>query len=257
MRRPAIAICCAALLLAACAGGRREVRWGTEARVVTHKVLPGETWRSIAGDFYRDPDRAEALARYNGTIPSQQPAPGSGVRVPLSERDIDRLGGRLAAASAYNEGIALAERGEYAAAIERFSAAVDADPTMLDASFNLAVCHQKLGVHGKAAGILEELARRAPDDPRYPFALGHSRYRSGDPAAAARSFEAALRIDPRYGEAIYALAVAYEQAGETGKAIEAYRRYLETDRDGEWAGEAKTRLRRLEQGAGAGKGNSG
>jgi tetratricopeptide (TPR) repeat protein len=238
-------------VLSACAGGKREIRYGEEARVVTHKVLPGETWRSIAGEFYRDPGRGAELARYNGADPEGDPAPGTGVRIPLSEDDIDELGDRLDAAARYNEGIAFAERGEYVEAIERFSAAVEADPTMLDASFNLAVCFQKLGMHERAAEILEELARRDPGDPRYHFALGHSHYRSGDPAAAARSFEAALRIDPGYGEALYALAVACEGAGEAEKARDAYLRYLSTQPEGEWAGEARIRLERLGSGDGS------
>ncbi|MDD3642465.1 MAG: tetratricopeptide repeat protein [Candidatus Krumholzibacteria bacterium] len=249
MRRAAL-ICLIALLLAACAGPRREIRWGEQARVVTHKVLPGETWESIAGEFYRDQGRGGALARYNNADPAERPAPGTGVRVPLTEDDIEGLGDRLEAAAAYNEGIALAERGAYAEAVERFTAAAEADPSMLDASFNLAVCLQNLGMHDRAAGILEDLAGRDRDDPRYHFALGHSRYRSGDPAAAARSFEAALRIDPSYGEALYALAVAREQAGEAKKAREAYLRYLSEHPGGEWAGEARTRLQRLESGEG-------
>lgn len=245
MRYRSAVICSLFALLAACGGGRREIRVGEEARVVTHKVLPGETWGTIAGEFYRDPGRGGALARYNGVDPADDPVPGTGVRVPLSDDDLEVLEDRLEAAAAYNDGIALAERGEYAEAIERFTAAAKADPTMLDASFNLAVCCQKLGMHDRAAAILEDLAGRDRDDPRYHFALGHSHYRSGDPAAAARSFEAALRIDPEFGDALYALAVAYERAGDMKKAREAYRRYLAVDPDGEWAGEARARLEGL------------
>ena len=254
MRGRVLCICIAAALLAGCAGGPREIRVGDEARVVTHKVLPGETWQSIAAEFYQDAGRGKALARYNGADQAGQPAPGTGVRVPLSRRDLDALGDRLDAAAAYNEGIALAERGEYAGAIERFEAAVHADPTMLDASFNLAVCCQKLGMHERASGILEDLARRDRNDPRYYYALGASQYRSGEPAAAVRSFEQALRIDPEHGDALYALAVAYEQSGETEKAQQTYRRYLAAHPDGEWAGEARTRLEGLGSSQPRGKG---
>ena len=241
-RRALFICCCAGLLLAACAGGRRGIGPGDEERLVTHQVLPGETWESIAEEFYRDRARGDALARYNGADPEEPPRPGTGVRIPLSRDDLGEIDHRLEAAAAYNEGIELAERGEYAAAVERFGDAADIDPSLLDASFNLAVCYQKLGLHDKAIPILEDLARRDGGDPRYHFALGHSRYRSGDFGSAARSFEQALRIDPLYGEALYALAVSYERGGERDKARETYRRYLALEPDGDWAAEARARL---------------
>jgi tetratricopeptide (TPR) repeat protein len=246
-----IITCIAALLLAcafvSCGGGSRGISTGDPASVVTHKVVPGESWASISEDYYGSDDRAEALADYNGSDPASPPRPGKGIRIPLSPGDLDLLDEKLNAAAIYNEGLDLAMRGDYAGAVERFRAALEKDPDLHEASFNLAVTYQKLGLHPNAETVLEDLVAREPGVAEYYFALGNSRFHQGNFSSAARAFRWALDVDPDHLEALYSLAVSQEKMGDESGAKSTWRRYLELDSTSEWAEEAKARLGALEK----------
>ena len=100
MRRFPAILCL--LVLCSCAGPRAPRPGGGPEKVVTHEVRAGEGWREIAEDFYGDPDRAGALAVFNGGEPGIDPDAGSGVRIPLAKGDMRRLDRRLDAAALYN-----------------------------------------------------------------------------------------------------------------------------------------------------------
>ncbi|MBN1885326.1 MAG: tetratricopeptide repeat protein [Candidatus Krumholzibacteriota bacterium] len=244
MRPIAIALA-SALLAASCAGPRSPGTAGEYERVVTHEVAPGENWRAIAESFYGDPSRADGLAGFNGQDPRAAPEPGSGVRVPFTGGDLRRLDRRKGAATVYNEGLALADCGDYAGAVERFRKALSLDDSFADASYNLAVTYGRLGLHGEAAGILSDLVRRRPAEARYRFALGNARFHDGNLAGAREAFLAAIERDPGHRQALYALAVACEKLGRNDEAARHLEEYLRLDDEGEWAAEARERLDRL------------
>jgi tetratricopeptide (TPR) repeat protein len=242
-----IALCALlAVSLASCGGGK-GVGYGEPARVVTHKVVPGESWESISVDFYGSASRAADLAVFNGSETSQPPPAGTGIRVPLSPEDLDALDSRLDAAAVYNEGLERARRGDYAGSVEKFEQALDTDPGFHEASFNLAVTYQKLGMHDRAEGVLDLLVTERPGYGEYWFALGNSQFHQGHYSKAARSFRRALDLDPEYLRALYSLAVSLEKMGEKERAVSTWRRYLELDPDSEWADEARKRMGTLEK----------
>lgn len=241
MRRFVTAIIAALLVLPACAGPRRGAPPRPIEKVVTHQVRTGETWQSIAHDFYGDRTRAGKLASFNGMPEAQTPAVGAGVRVPLSRADLGLLERRLDAVSAYNSGIELASAGNYGEAIEQFRRALSIDPHMLDASFNLAVTYQKLGLHVKAIPLLKRLTEREPDRVAYHFALGHSLFHAGDYGEAKDTFRRTLEIDHTHRRALFSLAVVHEKRGERDEALRRWNEYLELDPDGAWADEARAR----------------
>jgi tetratricopeptide (TPR) repeat protein len=232
-------------LLASCAGRKELLRPDRAEQIVTHEARYGETWESIATDFYGDDERAEALARYNGADPLAPPEPGVGVRIPLSRGDVRSLRSRLDAVEIYNEGLDLATQGDYAGAVERFRDALERDSGFADASFNLAVTYRKLGLHDKAATVLEDLVMRNPGNPEYLFALGHARFSSGGLAAAEKSFGEALSVDPGHLKSLFALATVLEREGKIEKARDRFVEYLIRDPEGEWAAEARSRVERL------------
>ncbi len=240
---------CAAM--SSCAGERpaSQPREPVE-QVVTHRVAQGETWRSLARDFYGDEDRADALARDNGMDVSVEPRAGSGVRVFLSERDAKRARSRLDAAREYNTGLDFAAEGNYAAAIGRFEEAVKLDPGLVDASYNLAIAYEKLGYHDKASAILDDLVTVVPESTAYRYALGVSRYGAGDLEGAERAFLAALAVEPDHRKSLFSLAVVLEKRGAVEQAKERFRRYLALDPDGEWADSARAHLKTLERAGG-------
>lgn len=236
-----------AAFLASCGGGGKSVSTGDPASVVTHKVVPGESWKSISEEFYGSAARAESLAEFNGQDPAVPPSPGKGIRIPLSPDDLDILDSRLDAASIYNEGLDLAVDGDYAGAVVKFREALKVDPDLHEASFNLAVTYQKLGLQSNAETVLEDLVTREPGNAEYYFALGNARFHQAHYSGAARAFRWAIDVDPGHLQSLYALAVSQEKMGEEDKARGTWRKYLELDPDSEWADEARAHLSTLEK----------
>ena len=239
------AICVALLVLPACAGPRRGSLSGPVEKVITHRVRQGESWQSIARDFYRDASRADELAAFNGSDGRHPPRPGAGVRVPFARADLELLEQELEAASVYNQGIERASEGNYGEAVELFQRALEIDPELLDASFNLAVTYQKLGLHAKAIPLLKDLANREPGRAAYHYALGHSYFHADELAEAKHAFTRALEIDSTHGRALYSLAVVCRMRGEHEDAIRHWDSYLELYPSGEWADEARARRQEL------------
>lgn len=240
---------CAAIL--SCAGERPSSRAREPVeQVITHRVAQGESWRTIARDFYGDESRAEALARDNGMDATVEPRAGSAVRIFLSEREAKRVRNRLDAAREYNAGLDLAAEGNYAAAIGRFEESIKLDPGFIDASYNLAIAYQRLAFHQKAASILEDLVSLVPGNVAYRFALGASLFGAGDLAGAEKAFLAVLAAEPSHRKALFSLAVVFEKRGAFEKAGDTYRRYLSLDSRGEWAESARARLKELDRAGG-------
>ncbi len=115
-----------------------------------------------------------------------------------------------------NRGTAYFTLGDYRAAIEDLSRAIEIDPEFAPAHLNRGTAY---GVIGDYANALADLNKALEINPRYALA-----YRNraivygalGDGAAAAADYAAAVRIDPRYAEHIRALQTA---AGEKGPEI--------------------------------------
>jgi tetratricopeptide (TPR) repeat protein len=233
------------LLYAACAGREGITQPGDIKKVVTHRVGHRETWQSIAREFYGDGERAGELAVYNGSTEQEQPAVGSGVRIPLTGSDLRSLDRRLELFETYNEGLDLAGQGNFAEAIERFRKALEIDPDFTDAAFNLAVTFRKLGLHSNAVTVLTDLIRRSPESPDYLYALGNSRFHLRDLAGARDAFGRALSIDPSYHKARFSMAVVCEKLDRREEALRHWTEYLKLDPDGEWAEQARAHIEAL------------
>jgi len=233
-------------ILPSCAPKRVQVPEVKPDRVITHRVLPGESWESISEDYYGTSDRAVELARFNQMKVSDKLRPGSGVRIPLRREDKRYLEHRARALKIYNEGTDLSSHGKYVKAIEKFNEALKIDPALVDARFNKAICFQKLGLHGKAEPILKELVRKYPSEQRYLFAYGNSLFYLGRLKEALSVFQKVLKQDPDHLKSLYAVAVVYEKLGEKGKAIDSWKKYLKKDIETEWADSAREHLKRLE-----------
>jgi Tfp pilus assembly protein PilF len=64
----------------------------------------------------------------------------------------------------------------------------------------------------------------------------------GESRRAVFYFERALAADPRFSDAHFNLAMAYEQVGERAKARPHWKRYLEIEPTGTWADIAREHL---------------
>ena len=227
------------VLMISCAPGRVPRREVKPEDVVTHRVIPGETWESLSRDYYGTEKRADETLK-----------PGTGVRVPLNRTDLRYLRKKARAVGVYNEGLELVSRKMYGKAVEKFREALKLDPSLRDAEFNIAVCWQKLGLHEKAVGILESLVKRSGPEERYLFALGNSRFHLKEFGKAADTFKKVLALNPSNLKALFSLAVTFEKMGRKDDAVETWRRYLKLDKSGEWADSARRHLESLTKGGG-------
>ena len=78
MRSSAVLLSLALLLAVSCAGRKETLRPERAEQIITHQVQYGETWVTIAEDFYGDDSRAGDLALYNGVDQERLPEPGGG-----------------------------------------------------------------------------------------------------------------------------------------------------------------------------------
>jgi predicted Zn-dependent protease len=97
---------------------------------------------------------------------------------------------------------------------------------------------------------LEKLLAAGKDSALLRFSLGGEYLKSGDPAAAARHLEEAVRLDPNYSAGWKLLGKALAEAGRPGEALAAYRRGIgvaEQKGDIQAAKEMRVFARRLEK----------
>ena len=64
----------------------------------------------------------------------------------------------------------------------------------------------------------------------------------GQAPQAVEFFKGAIKSDPRFADAYFNLAMAYEQAGEPTRAHPCWRKYLEIEPTGTWAEIARKHL---------------
>ena len=131
-----------------------------------------------------------------------------------------------AAIALIDEGNALQEQGRIAEAMERYDAAVRADP-------RCARAHLNRGNVLLADARLDE-ARSAYElamacDPKYAaphFNMGNLNSRAGQYAAAVSNYQRAAELKPDFADAYVAMANAFDSLGSKQAALESYQRAL-------------------------------
>lgn len=206
---------------------------------VAHVVQPGETWSGLAEDYYGDATRARGLQRANPDN-AAAPAPGDTLFIPFTEREREAYAERAQARTPYNEGLALARRGEYPDAILKFEEAIARDPKLARAHYNLGLVYQRAGEARRAASCLQKACDLAPSAD-YRYALGLAQREIGEMGKAERSFRAALELDPDHLPSLYALARSLDER-ESGEAARYWRLVLARDPEGARGREAAEAL---------------
>lgn len=136
-----------------------------------------------------------------------------------------------AGAGEFTAGVAAFNKGDTAAAIASFEAAVQKAPTLPELRVNLALAYLQAQRIPDALRHLEEAARLAPDDPRIAFQLGGAYIDAKDMTKAAAAFErglakAASPPDALALEARVALGDVYFAQGDAAKAATQYEAVL-------------------------------
>ncbi len=103
----------------------------------------------------------------------------------------------------YDEGLALAERGQYGLALGAFEKAVALKPTSVEALFNLGACYEATGDPLRAINIYHRVQEQTPNDPDCYANLGTSfikmYYRERSPVwrkMARQAWRRSLELDP-------------------------------------------------------------
>jgi tetratricopeptide (TPR) repeat protein len=137
------------------------------------------------------------------------------------------------------------EAGEKQRAIALYEEIIEIDPQYAAAYINLGTINFHLRQFARA----EELYRRATEaDSGYVLAffdLGNvldELERLGESIAA---YHRAVALAPRYADAHYNLALAYERTGERRLALRHWQAYVKLDNSGPWADHAHGQIRKL------------
>lgn len=140
-----------------------------------------------------------------------------------------------AAITPFEQGMDHVRQRNFEAAAECFRRAVEADPSDSLAYNNLGSTLAALGRHDQAiAAFRAALAIRPNDYPQAGVNLGDSLRATGNPAEAFDCFVRAVKIDPQYGPAYYALGQLHQASGGLNEALACYIRAMDLlPRDGD------------------------
>jgi tetratricopeptide (TPR) repeat protein len=130
---------------------------------------------------------------------------------------------RTAAADWQRLGLALQRAGLADLALQAFTLAAEADPSMADAHFGRGLVLRDAGVMQEALAALQRATTLHPGASGAWFALGLTCQDLSDEAGAVAAFRAALQARPNFAEAAVNLGIALQRTGDMEAALAAYR----------------------------------
>jgi tetratricopeptide (TPR) repeat protein len=119
-----------------------------------------------------------------------------------------------------NLGALFARNGKFDRAEAELKTALALDPSFAPAAVNLADLYRVLGREAEGDALLRKTLQRNPDDAALLHTLGLSLVRQKQNEKALGFFAAAWRIEPANARYAYVYAVALNDAGQTGAAIQ-------------------------------------
>ncbi|NDP44036.1 MAG: tetratricopeptide repeat protein [Aromatoleum sp.] len=126
-------------------------------------------------------------------------------------------------------GVYLAETGSAASALPLLQAAVQRDPTDLDALNALGIAYGHLGDRSRALDAFRTILQRDPSDAMAYQNIAAIEVQRGDLRAARGALERAVAIDPRAARAYTGLGVIALREGRRADAIESWKRAVDLD----------------------------
>ena len=128
-----------------------------------------------------------------------------------------------------NLGLALADRGAFAEAIEEFRKAVEIDPTFVEAHTNLGIFLAKRGSSEEAVSHLRQALGIDPTFTNAQNTLGNILADKGESDKAIEHFHKALQTNPTSALTYYNLARVLAKRGDLEEAIAVNRKAVEID----------------------------
>lgn len=123
------------------------------------------------------------------------------------------------------------DSGNYQAAVELFSRAVELDQGLLSAWDGLADAYWSLGDTKSAINALVDALTVNEAVPWMYEKLGHLYWDAGEYDYAIQSYEYAIELDPEWSYAYHSLADLYYELGDLQPALESFQRALEANPD--------------------------
>lgn len=117
----------------------------------------------------------------------------------------------------------------YTEAKEDYDKAIVLKPNLLMAYIQLAFLEEMKNNLSGSVAALEKGLNYGIQDPGYVFQLGRyyfNRAQKGDYALAEAAFRKAIILQPNYSDALFSLGLLYEKVGNTGAALEMYKKVL-------------------------------
>ena len=125
-----------------------------------------------------------------------------------------------------NFGVALMNRQQFEAALEKFTRACIMDPQSDVGCTNMGIALLNMQKFDEARTILEKSAQRRPRNPVPWFNLGLIEKAEGNPQAAIADFQKAAELDPNDADSQYFIGQMYAQQQQNEKAIPAFQNAL-------------------------------
>ncbi|MDP2820924.1 MAG: tetratricopeptide repeat protein [bacterium] len=116
---------------------------------------------------------------------------------------------------------------DIAKAKEYFSKAIEKKKNYLPSYIQYALVLEKEGSIDEAIGYLEGKINDFPLSADLKFQIGRFYYNKGDNNKAINYFKEAIALVSNHSNAIYSLGLAYEKVGNTGAALEQFKKVLE------------------------------
>lgn len=126
----------------------------------------------------------------------------------------------LSSARDHNErGIALARRGDHAAAVDEFRAALKLQPAYGEAYYNLGMSLEQIGDAESAISAFRSAVRFRPNSAVMHLGLALALAQSSDNKNAASEFRQAIRLDPKSAVSHYNLGLLFAQTDQLQSAV--------------------------------------
>lgn len=148
-------------------------------------------------------------------------------------------------ATLFSEAHQAEEMGDLRRAVSLYNQILAANPRYAPALLNLGCIYFRAKKLELAGSLFVRSIESDPSNELAFFNLGRVLDEVGSISDSSMAYKRAIELSPDYADPYYNLALNYEQMGERRLALRHWRVYLALDKSGEWADNARKRIKHL------------